>query len=87
MNTTRATGFYGNGMKGMSRPKSPRSAYLGKRRAKTIGLLIVFAVVIVSGIALAPIGKEKASQPEAPVETTQAPLDRPTISWGTPSNP
>jgi len=71
MNASRATGFYGNGMKGMSRPRSRRSPYLSNRHAKTVGLLVAFAAVIavVSVIALGPIGKENASQPEVPAKT------------------
>jgi len=57
----------------MARSMSVRSAGPGRRRAKTIGLLIVFAaaMILVSGIALAPISKDKASQPKD--VTTQAP--------------
>jgi len=64
VSTSQAVGFCIDRAEGVSRPKSPKSAYLGKRHSKAIVALIVFAaaIVIVSGIALAPIGKGKASE-------------------------
>ncbi|MCX6658474.1 MAG: hypothetical protein NTY62_07310 [Euryarchaeota archaeon] len=60
-----AVGFCIDRAKVVSRPKSPKSAHLGKRHSKAIVALLVFAaaIVIVSGIALAPVGKEKALHP------------------------
>jgi len=60
-----AVGSYMDHAKGVSRPKNPKSAHLSGRHSKTIVLLIMFAaaIVIVSGVALAPVGKEKTSQP------------------------
>lgn len=58
-------GFYGNGMKGLPRPRrSRRSAYQMRRYAKAIGMLIVFAaaIAIISAAALAP-SAEKAKGP------------------------
>jgi len=72
VSTSPAVGFYIDRANGVPRPKSPRSAYLGKKHSKAIVVaLIVFAaaIIIVSGIALAPIGKGKASEPAK----TQAP--------------
>lgn len=76
VSTSPAVGFYIDRANGVPRPKSPRSAYLGKKHSKAIVVaLIVFAaaIIIVSGIALAPIGKGKASQPAK----TQAPPGAP----------
>jgi len=64
--TRPAVGFCIDRAEGVPRQKSPKSAYLGKRHSKAIVVaLIVFAaaIIIVSGIALAPIGKGKALKP------------------------
>lgn len=63
--TGRAAGYYGTGMKAVSRTKSVRPTYLGRRRAKTVGLLLVFAavIVVVSAVALVPSANEKAGPP------------------------
>jgi len=60
MSTSLAVGFCIDHAKGVSRPRSPGSAFLSRRLAKTIGLLLVFvaAIVIVSAIVLGSIGTQ-----------------------------
>jgi hypothetical protein len=63
-NACGAVGIYGNGMKGVPRPRSPRSSY-ARRHAKTIGLLVLVSAIAVvsSAVALVPLSKGDAAQP------------------------
>jgi len=75
---SRSFEYYGDGMKRMSRPAYRGRAYLSKRHAKMIGMLLVFvtAIVIVSAMALAPSAKE------SPAKAIARPLPPPFMLFG-----
>jgi hypothetical protein len=66
IDTTRAVGSRVSNASVVSRPMSLRSAYARMRSAKTISMLIVCAtaILIVSAIVLASVGKENAPLPK-----------------------
>lgn len=79
LNASERAGLYGAGLKGTPRRNSTRRAYPRISHSKMIGLLLVCAAVIVmlSAVALAPLGKEKASQPNDEARTLAPGLSHP----------
>jgi hypothetical protein len=67
-----AAGYYGNGMKKVSRPRSVRSAYLSRRQTRLAGALIVLvaAIVVVSAVAMVPAKSDDVLQVDGPSQTT-----------------